>query len=269
MMLQPPVPPGLRPFVLRVTGFEERQAEPVRRRELPLVGTPIIMSFGSPYRLSTHDDPGLPVVTIPQFVAGLHETYTTSESTGTNWSIQVDLSPIGAYRILQQPLRELTNRIERMEDVLGPSSAQLRSDLEATATWSERFRLVDAFLSSRLDHAASEEPGIAWAWRQLVTSQGVIAIQTLTDELDWSHRLLIDRFREQIGLPPKVIARQLRFQSAAQRLRTQPERSLAEIADAAGYFDQAHFSREFRKFAGITPGDFRHSSAFAGSSRTD
>lgn len=268
-MRQPPVAHGLRPFVLRVTGFEERQPDPVRRRELPLVGTPIILSFGSPYQLSTHDDPDVLNVTIPHFVAGLHETYTTSESTGTNWSIQIDLSPIGAYRILGLPLWELTNRIERVDDVLGRSGAQLSLDLEATDTWSERFDLVDAFLADRLKHAAPEEPEIAWAWRQLATSQGLIAIHTLTDELDWSHGRLIDRFREQIGLPPKMIARQLRFRVAASRLRTQPDRSLAEIAGAAGYFDQAHFSREFREFAGITPGDFRHSREFAGPPHTE
>jgi len=257
MMCQPLVPAKLRPFVLRVIGFEERHTDPMRRRELPFVGTPIILSFDSPYRLSTRDDPCIPSVTIPQFVAGLHETFTTSESTGTNWSIQIDLSPIGAYRILGLPLRELTNRIERVEDVLGQSGAQLRSDLEATDTWSERFILVDAFLTDRIARAASEEPEIAWAWRQLVTSNGLIAIRSLTGELDWSHRRLIDRFREQIGLPPKMIARQLRFQNAVQRLRTQPERSLADIASATGYFDQAHFIKDFRSFAGVTPRQVR------------
>src|SRR5262249_3411363 len=63
---------------------------------------------------------------------------------------------------------------------------------------------------------------------------------------------------ERTGVSPKYLRRILRFREAAQRLRGgQP--SWAQFAAACGYYDQAHFIREFQEFAGCTPGRFLQS----------
>jgi transcriptional regulator GlxA family with amidase domain len=85
-------------------------------------------------------------------------------------------------------------------------------------------------------------------------SHGRAPIGELADELGWSHRRLIARFRDQVGLAPKTFARVIRFDRAVRQLRAATTRSLAEIALDCGYFDQAHLNREFREFAGTTPG---------------
>jgi transcriptional regulator GlxA family with amidase domain len=87
-------------------------------------------------------------------------------------------------------------------------------------------------------------------------SAGRVAIGELANELGWSHRRLIARFREQVGLAPKAAARVLRFDRAARALRS-PSRTIGEVAFECGYFDQAHLNRDFRELAGITPRAFR------------
>lgn len=243
---------GLRPFVYRIGGFEDPGAA-IPHRELPLVGTPLILTFGAPYNLSTADDPDQPVVSRSAFVAGLHHRYTTSRATGPNWSIQIDLSPVGAFRILGFPLDELTDRIEHLTDVLGPDARQLISDLEMTERWDVRFDLVEVFLLRRLERGRAETPGITWAWRQLAASHGSLPIAGLADELAWSRRHFTHTFRRELGLPPKTVARQIRFTRAVPQLRRHPQRSLADIALDCGFADQAHLSRECRELAGTTP----------------
>lgn len=260
------VPDRLAPYLYRCEGFVEHDTAPIRRRELPLVGMPIILAFGSPYRLSLASDPSLPVQMSRHFVAGLHETYSTSESTGTNWTIQIDLTPIGAYRILELPLHEVTNRITAVDDVMGKMARQLVSNLESTSTWHERYGLVESFLIERLVMSRPEATGMTWAWRQLADAHGSIPIGPIAVELGWSHRHLIQRFREQIGMSPKKVARQLRFLRAVDLLTERPDRSIASIGEDAGYFDQAHFARDFREFTGLTPAAYRRDASAASQS---
>jgi transcriptional regulator GlxA family with amidase domain len=87
-------------------------------------------------------------------------------------------------------------------------------------------------------------------------SRGRTAVGALATELGWSHRRLIARFREQVGMPPKTIGRLLRFENVSRALMARPEPPLAEVAFDCGYYDQAHLNRDFRDFAGMSPGAF-------------
>lgn len=72
-----------------------------------------------------------------------------------------------------------------------------------------------------------------------------------------SRRQLGRLFRERIGLGPGSVGRLGRFQRALRALDSYPHLSLATAAAGAGYFDQAHMNRDFRLFAGVTPGGYR------------
>jgi AraC-like DNA-binding protein len=69
----------------------------------------------------------------------------------------------------------------------------------------------------------------------------------------WSRRHLAARFRDQVGLPPKVVARVLRFQCALRLMGTDGGPAWSDVALACGYYDQAHLNREFRSLAGCAP----------------
>ena len=68
-----------------------------------------------------------------------------------------------------------------------------------------------------------------------------------------SHRQLSRVFREQLGFGPKSLVRLGRFQLALRLLDGQGRRSVAAVALRAGYYDQAHLTRDFRLFAGVGP----------------
>jgi AraC-like DNA-binding protein len=83
-----------------------------------------------------------------------------------------------------------------------------------------------------------------------------VPIGTLAGELGWSRRHLAAQFREQVGLPPKLLARILRFDRVIALLRHADPERWAEVAYDCGYYDQAHFNRDFRRFADSTPTAF-------------
>jgi len=88
------------------------------------------------------------------------------------------------------------------------------------------------------------------------SSGGRANVSGLVDELGWSHRRLIARFREGIGLAPKTLGRVLRFERVSRLLQAVQEPRLAEVALDCGYYDQAHLNRDFREFTGTTPGEY-------------
>jgi hypothetical protein len=199
--------PALLGQVLKLDGYVDHGSEPVQRRELPLVGTPVIFTFESPFRVSNAVEPDVPGLTLPHFVAGLHESWTTTQSTGASWLMQFDLTPIGAMSVFGMPLRALSNRIVSIEDVLGRDGRQLIFNLEQSVTWTDRFDLIEDLLLRKLGVASNVDDAVRWSWDQLQRNSGLVPIGVLADETGWSRRHFAARLREQIGLSPKLVAR--------------------------------------------------------------
>ena len=97
---------------------------------------------------------------------------------------------------------------------------------------------------------------VIWAWNRLRASGG--RAPSAPRGRAWLQpKRLIAQFRDHVGLPPKTMARVIRFERAVRLLRDSgTPLGWAEIAYRCGYFDQAHFNREFREFAGRTPTEF-------------
>jgi AraC-like DNA-binding protein len=138
-------------------------------------------------------------------------------------------------------------------EVLGPAGRRLGDAVRAAATWRGRFGAVDRFLLGRVESAPAITGDVAFAWRELERSGGAVPIQVICRQVGWSHKHLITRFREQIGLTPKRAARVIRFERVLRRLDEAPRPDWARLAAECGYADQAHLIRDFAEFAGTTP----------------
>ena len=245
--------PALRPYLLVAPEGWEQTGLQTSLREVPFPGVPLILNLGQPWQI---EDPGSPPERRDSFVAGMHAAPSLVHSAAAAWTcIELRLTPLAAHRVLGLPMHELANRTVELEDVL-PPAGELGARLRETPSWGERFDLVEAFLVRCLADSMPPSPGVEWSWQRLRLTGGRASIGALAAELGWSHRRLIARFREQIGLAPKTAARVLRFDRAVAALRATAEPGLAEIAFDCGYFDQAHLNRDFRELAGATPTAF-------------
>jgi AraC-like DNA-binding protein len=247
-------PSHLRPYVFGAAeGWSQQAGAAVVLREVPFPGVPLVFDLGQLWKIK--DSSAASWRRLGSFVAGLSTTPTLVGSAESWACIELRLTPLGAYRLLALSMAELTDRTVELEDVL-PGARELNERLRDAQEWSGRFDLVDTFLTRRLDASRPTLPELEWAWRLLYRSSGRLPIRLLTEELGWSQRRLIRRFREQIGLAPKALARVIRFDRAVNALRSSDARGLADVAFDCGYADQAHLNREFREFAGITPRAF-------------
>ena len=238
--------------VLRYTGYGEDTRAPLRRRHLPSAEVTLIVSFDEPLQLVEMPGAGAGGGTFRSFVAGLHTRPAITEHAGHQHGIGVGLTPLAAYALFAVPMRLLAGAVVDLPGLLGRAGSELELALAEAHGWAERFALLDRALISRMDEGPVPAPEVTWAWRRLCSTAGQVAVGELAEQVGWSHRHLVARFREQIGLAPKSIARVLRLQRSLVLLERSGD-SLAEVALAAGFCDQAHLNREFRALAGCTP----------------
>ena len=166
----------------------------------------------------------------------------------------------GLAGLLGMPADELAGRSLALDDVWPGWAARLRQcvlDSGALHQPQQRLAWLQQGLLQRLagsgraempGQTPSTDPMVLWALKQLADGQPVGAVQRASG---CSPTTFIRRFRAATGLAPQRHLALLRF-NAALALAHQGQRWVDVAADA-GYADQAHLSRELRRFAGVSP----------------
>lgn len=253
--------PALRPYLGALAGYAYLTPPPPLHRGLPSRALTIVLSLDEPVGVTQPappDQPAAPVDKYDSLVGGLHSTAVWISDSPNASGIQLALTPTGCRALLGLPPGELGSRVLHLDDILGRSAHRLSDELRAQPTWEQRFRVVEeALLRTAAARSAgiSDEPRpeLGWAWHRLCESGGALSIQELSRDVGWSRRYLTERFHAEYGLPPKVMARILRFERGVARLRRVPRTRLADLAADLGYADQAHLSREWQSIAGCSP----------------
>jgi AraC-like DNA-binding protein len=256
--------PGLAGIVTgRYCGYAEDAVAPVQRREVATGGVTVILSFEQPLDLMEMSSSTSGGQRLTSFVAGIHEGYAVTRHDGDQLGVQVDLTPLGAARVLGAP-REVANECVPLDALLGRFATELTGRLASAPGWGKRFDLLDRVLLDRAAEGPEPDRAIVWAWDQLRRSHGQVPVHVLAEEIGWSRRHFGARFRAQVGLAPKPTARILRFRRATDLLASGPVRSIADLAAACGYADHSHLVREFHALGGCTPSQFVQSLMPAG-----
>jgi AraC-like DNA-binding protein len=248
--------PALRDHIVRYNGWSGYSDGVQRRRHTPGAIMPIVIMLGPQIGSVDGLDRRGPATYGDGFFAGMHDRYAVTESSGPQVGIQVDVTPITGYLLLGHDVSELTNHSIGLGEVFGDEGRALQERLLREPDWADRFRIVDTFIARRLSRARPASPAVAWAWKRLRETNGAATVSDLANSVGWTRKHLAARFHEQIGLPPKAVGRVMRFRRAELAIRDGMELSWGELAHRSGYYDQAHFNRDFREFTGLTPSDY-------------
>jgi AraC-like DNA-binding protein len=169
--------------------------------------------------------------------------------------VRIVFGPGGAYPFFGRPIADLTDRLVPLEDVWGARARTLLGELIATAErGGDAVAVVERALVEQLrEHPF--EPACAVQARAGVRmlAGGARSIDDVASALGLSSRHLRRTFQAAVGFGPKTYARIARFQRALVLGRAAAGR-WSEVARAAGYFDQAHLSADFRELARSSPG---------------
>jgi AraC-like DNA-binding protein len=218
----------------------------------PMPSAVLIVNLGVPFRIRAGDD-----VEATEYADGCVVTTPTRalEFGYPAWtrSVGVHFKPWGLAPFVLMPAAELCDRPVTVEQVWGrPAVAELRDRLEAAAGPHEMLTLLEDELLRRFCETAGlglvrHTSGV------IATASGAAAIGDLCVAAGVSSSHLAQRFKELVGVTPKRLARTYRFAATVLAIDPSGPVDWASLAGRAGYFDQAHFGREFRAFTGLTP----------------
>ncbi|WP_369135769.1 helix-turn-helix domain-containing protein [Modestobacter sp. I12A-02662] len=259
--------PALRGLVTAAVGYRQEGLPAGVHRGLPSPHLTLVVTLDEPLRMAAHPDPRQAPGEFDALLGGLHTTPALISHPGRQAGVQLALTPLGARRLLGLPAGELAALDCPPADVLGRAGAELTERFRAARTWPERFAALERVLlrgvrDSGLRHGGAPDggappPEVAEAWRLTTASGGRMRVAEIAARVGWSERHLGARFRTETGLSPKEAARVVRFDRARRALaaRVGAGRSpdLAGLAVAAGFADQAHLTREWRAFSGLSP----------------
>lgn len=246
----------LRDLIDGYVGYRIVGQPPGLHRGLPSRHMTFIISIGGPIDVVHQTSPLQSPEQYRVVVSGLQATAAMIAHDGTQEGIVVELSPLGSAVLLRMPAGELWDLSVEASTVLGGAGDELWERVQLAGSWAERFQACDDVLVGRLRESYTTD-AVAGAWRAIVASGGAVGVADLAERAGYSRQHLATMFRRELGLGPKLASRVVRFDRAARMFRsaTTPSLSLADVAAACGYADQAHLCRDVADLAGCTPGD--------------
>lgn len=243
----------LRHLVEQYTGYRTEGAEPGVHAGLPSRSLTLIVAFDDPLDVEMAQSGAADRREYWAMLAGLHTSPALVRHSGRQVGVQLALSPHAAPGLFGVAASALANGAARLEEVAPRVAPELVDRLSSAPSWRARWDVLDDVLLAMLDERHAIRPDVDAAWSLLVQAQGAIGIEALARELGWSRRHLTKQFSSAFGLPPKAIARIVRFERAQRLLRDTARPSLAAVAQTCGYADQAHMTREWTRLAGSPP----------------
>lgn len=135
---------------------------------------------------------------------------------------------------------------------LAAGATMLHQRLLVSANLRHRQALLEDWVRSAIARVATIDRAVVAACRLLIADPH-LEIGDVARRFNWNARTIHRHFRDACGYGPKHFQRIMRIQTAIRAVHVASGPRLADVAQAAGYADQAHMTRDFRDITSFTP----------------
>ena len=254
--IQPPF--HLKPFVECFFIWECSLKQPLRVESPPNGFAAMVFNYGEPYITQNFKSDQL--ARVPQtFLTGqMTQSYALSLS-GTVGMVGIVFRPAGLGTLFNLPIAELTNERLNLADILrGSAVRELTEKIAESATHQERIDLLTQFLNLKLWKNEHRFDNVDFAANRIVDCKGIINVGDLMTDLFMCRRQFERKFFQKVGLSPKYYARIRRLGFLCSIMSGKRQVNWQSLLFDCGYYDQAHFIKEFTEFLGRTPTNYLH-----------
>jgi len=171
--------------------------------------------------------------------------------------IGVRFKTAGAYVFYEEDMDSFLDKNTHFKNSETWPLDTLYNALIQTSSIKERITLIEALLIKKLQD--SKKKNAPWTFtliQKVIERKGDISLESLCTEFNISIRQLERTFKKEVGMSPKIYIRIIRMRYAKELLSKLKVESLTTTAHETGFFDQAHFTREFKFFMSETPKNY-------------
>ena len=192
-------------------------------------------------------------------VSGVHTGRFTTKLEGQGWVFGAKFRP-GAFRpFIPTSVATLRNRVIPLREILDADADPLTRAVMRARSDQDKAKVIENFLLARQPTLDPVIDRVSRMVDEMAEDRAILQVEQLLNRWQISKRGLQLLFNEYVGVGPKWVISRYRLHEALERLHLDEPINFTELALELGYFDQAHFIRDFRKLVGKTPAAYRRS----------
>lgn len=247
--------PILSPYVDCYWILEPAAGTPPEQQRIPADGrAELIFNFGAASQRESMDQNEFCEIGAASFIMGTRDKAYTLDHRGAPIYVAVRFRPGGLSAFSSLSMAEINNLHTELDDLWGfQVTRDIEAQLESAGSHRAKVNLLEAVLM-RYFNPPDHLERILYAI-QKIEDQTVESMPDLAADLNLSQKHFERLFHRYVGFRPSLFTRISRFQRVIYTVMKHPRASipLGALASQAGYYDQAHFNRDFKAFSGFTP----------------
>lgn len=209
----------------------------------------LIFHYGTPFNRIYNN---IPLLQEKSILVGQLSRPLRLQANGNAGVIGVRFHPWGLYPLVNMPLHKILNSEIAIKQVWGKHAAELEDKI-GQINRDDAMDEIQQFLVRQMQVVPYHSEKLKEVILLLKKEHGNVRVDELAKMSNLSVRQFTRNFTHLVGLSPKVFSGILRFQAFFGQCEKQPDVHLGELALQCGYYDQAHFIREFKQYTGMSP----------------
>ncbi|MBN2731455.1 MAG: helix-turn-helix transcriptional regulator [Balneolaceae bacterium] len=227
-----------------------------KERVLPSGSAQLIINLGANHFRHFLEEDSAGIQSDAAIIAGVNSGYIFLDPQTRRSTIGVVFKPGGIQALFGVPTIKFRDQAVSLSNIIKTDVMALRNQLGEAASPQAKFDLLEAFLLRRLDESHQPNAAIIRAIQLIEQQPGESSVSVIANQVGYSRRRFSTLFSEAAGIAPKDYVRIQRFQKALRKIRSNITPQWSQIALSCGYYDQAHFNRDFKVLGGLTPGQY-------------
>lgn len=191
--------------------------------------------------------------------SGIRNNYITIPSGRDSEMFIINFHKGRAHPFVKMPVNELTDYVVDGELILTNEILNMRDALLPLVYSNAKFIFAENYLLKHFGSKLIVNLFSDFAVSEILRNPHQASIKSISNKVGFTQKHFIKIFKENVGLTPKSFLKIIRFQKAVNAIEQHQLPDWSSVAFESGFYDQAHFINDFKKFSGFTPNQFTRS----------